>query len=126
MEKTTDDAPACNAVRSTAGRDDTDIAGRPPRRASILKRSGALEIALLLWHAANRMDASLIEELITKDKPFKVETASGRVFEVPHRDFCELFDEEDVADYFLRGERHRTLRYCAASHHHSCDGAGLG
>ncbi len=34
----------------------------------------------------NRMDASLVEELIAKNKPFKIETASGRVFEVPHRD----------------------------------------
>ncbi len=32
------------------------------------------------------MDASLVEELIAKNKPFKIETASGRVFEVPHRD----------------------------------------
>ena len=32
----------------------------------------------------------LIEELITKNKPFKIETASGRVFEVPHRDFVSF------------------------------------
>jgi len=108
LEKTTDDAPACNAVRSTAGRDDTDIAGRPPRRASILKRSGALEIALLLWHAANRMDASLIEELITKDKPFKVETASGRVFEVPHRDFVSFSTRKTslIISYEENGTEH--------------------
>ncbi len=33
------------------------------------------------------MDASLLEELIAQNKPFKIETASGRLFEVPHRDF---------------------------------------
>ena len=36
------------------------------------------------------MDASLVEELIAKNKPFKIETASGRVFEVPHRDFVSF------------------------------------
>jgi hypothetical protein len=32
----------------------------------------------------------LVEELIAKNKPFKIETASGRVFEVPHRDFVSF------------------------------------
>jgi len=36
------------------------------------------------------MDASLLEELIVSNKPFKIETASGRVFEVPHRDFVSF------------------------------------
>ena len=36
------------------------------------------------------MDASLLEELIAKNKPFKIETASGRLFEVPHRDFVSF------------------------------------
>ena len=36
------------------------------------------------------MDASLVEELISKNKPFKIETASGRVFVVPHRDFVSF------------------------------------
>ena len=36
------------------------------------------------------MDASLVEELIAKNKPFKIETASGRVVEVPHRDFVSF------------------------------------
>jgi len=36
------------------------------------------------------MDASLLEELIAKNKPFKIETAPGRVFEVPHRDFVSF------------------------------------
>jgi hypothetical protein len=55
------------------------------------------------------MDASLIEELIAKNKPFKIETAAGRVFEVPHRDFVNLtprktavfvFHEENGQDHF--------------------------
>jgi len=41
----------------------------------------------LVSYAENRINASLIEELIAKNKPFKIETAVGRVFEVPHREF---------------------------------------
>ncbi len=36
------------------------------------------------------MDASLLEELIATNKPFQVETASGRIFDVPQRDFVHL------------------------------------
>jgi hypothetical protein len=36
------------------------------------------------------MDASLLEELIAQNKPFKIETASGRVFEVPRHDFVNF------------------------------------
>lgn len=36
------------------------------------------------------MDVSLMEDLIAKNKPFRVETASGRVFRVPHRDFVSF------------------------------------
>jgi hypothetical protein len=36
------------------------------------------------------MDESLIEELITKNNPFIIETVSGRVFEVAHRDFVSF------------------------------------
>ena len=36
------------------------------------------------------MDASLLEELIAQNKPFKIETASGRVFKVPHRAFVSF------------------------------------
>ena len=55
------------------------------------------------------MDASLVEELISKNKPFKIETTSGRVFEVPHRDFVSfstrktsliLSYEESGAEHF--------------------------
>lgn len=36
------------------------------------------------------MDRSLIEDLVASNKPFRIETASGRVFEVPHRDFISF------------------------------------
>ena len=47
------------------------------------------------------MDASLLEELIVSNKPFKIETASGRVFEVPHRffeNFAPPFPEKELRD----------------------------
>lgn len=55
------------------------------------------------------MDVSLMQELIGKNKPFRVETASGRVFEVPHRDFVSFSPrktsliisfEEDGTEHF--------------------------
>ena len=36
------------------------------------------------------MDVSLLEDLIAKNKPFRIETASGRVFDVLHRDFLSF------------------------------------
>ncbi len=36
------------------------------------------------------MDASLVEELMAKNKPFRIETASGRIFDIPHRDFISF------------------------------------
>ena len=36
------------------------------------------------------MQANLIQDLIEKNQPFRVETAAGRVFEIPHRDFVNL------------------------------------
>jgi len=36
------------------------------------------------------MQAKLIQDLIEKNTPFRIETAAGRVFEVPHRDFVNL------------------------------------
>jgi hypothetical protein len=31
-----------------------------------------------------------LENLIRENKPFRIETASGRAFEVPHRDFVSF------------------------------------
>ena len=36
------------------------------------------------------MDVSLLEDLVARNKPFSIETASGRVFQVPHRDFLSF------------------------------------
>jgi len=55
------------------------------------------------------MDASLIEDLISRNQPFRIETAAGRVFEIPHRDFISfspkrtslaLFYEENDEEHF--------------------------
>jgi hypothetical protein len=55
------------------------------------------------------MDVSLLEDLISKNKPFRIETASGRVFDVPHRDFVSfsprktslfIFYEEEGNEHF--------------------------
>jgi hypothetical protein len=50
------------------------------------------------------MDASLPEELIASNKPFKIETASGRLFEVPHRNLVSFFHQEDRPVYLVRGK----------------------
>ena len=56
------------------------------------------------------MDAKLLEELIANNKPFRIETASGRIFEVPHRDFLSfstrktsvaIFYEENGEEHFV-------------------------
>src|SRR5262249_13478155 len=59
----------------------------------------------------NRMDASLIEELITKNKPFTIETASGRVFEVPHRDFVSFSTRKTslIVSYEENGTEHFSI-----------------
>ncbi len=36
------------------------------------------------------MDASLLADLIGKNQPLRIETASGRVFDVRHRDFLSF------------------------------------
>lgn len=55
------------------------------------------------------MDVSLLENLINQNKPFRVETAAGRMFDVPHRDFISfsprktsvgIFYEEDGKERF--------------------------
>ncbi|HEY3899779.1 MAG TPA: hypothetical protein VGM54_14260 [Chthoniobacter sp.] len=55
------------------------------------------------------MDASLIQDLISQNRPFRIETASGRGFDVPHRDFVSfspkrtaisIFFEENGEDHF--------------------------
>jgi hypothetical protein len=54
------------------------------------------------------MDASLIEDLLAKNKPFRVETASGRAFDVPHRDFLSFTPRKTsvVITYEEDGKEH--------------------
>jgi hypothetical protein len=54
------------------------------------------------------MDASLVEELVAKNKPFKIETASGRVFEMLHRDFVSFSTRKTslIISYEENGPEH--------------------
>jgi len=54
------------------------------------------------------MDKSLVENLIASNKPFKIETASGRVFDVPHRDFVSFSRNKTAifVSYDENGEEH--------------------
>jgi hypothetical protein len=49
-----------------------------------------------------------VEELIAKNKPLKIETASGRVFEVPHRDFVSFSTRKTllIISYEENGTEH--------------------
>jgi hypothetical protein len=64
------------------------------------------------------MDASLLEELITKNKPFKIETASGRVFEVQHRDFVSFSTRKTslIVSYEENGTTVSQSCRCSPSH----------
>ena len=54
------------------------------------------------------MEAKLIEGLIEANKPFRIETASGRVFELPHRDFVAFTTRKTslVINYEENGGEH--------------------
>lgn len=54
------------------------------------------------------MDSSSIEDLIASTKPFRIETASGTVFEIPHRDFVSFLRKKTalVVSYEETGEDH--------------------
>jgi hypothetical protein len=54
------------------------------------------------------MDASLLEDLISKNKPFRIETASGRGFDVPRRDFVSFSPKRTSISIFFEenGEEH--------------------
>jgi hypothetical protein len=57
------------------------------------------------------MDVSLMQDLIDKNKPFRVETASGRVFNVPHRDFVSFSPKKTslIISYEEEGKEHFAL-----------------
>ncbi len=50
----------------------------------------------------------MLEDLIAKNKPFQIETASGRVFHVPHRDFVGFSPKRTSISIFFEenGEEH--------------------
>ena len=54
------------------------------------------------------MDASLLEDLVAKNRPFRIETASGRAFDVPHRDFISFSPRRTSISIFFEenGEEH--------------------
>jgi hypothetical protein len=54
------------------------------------------------------MDSSSIEDLIATNKPFRIETASGRVFDIPHRDFVSFSGKKSalIVSYQENAEDH--------------------
>ena len=56
----------------------------------------------------NPVDSSLIEDLIKENKPFQIETASGRIFDIPHRDFISFSRKKTavIISYEKDGEDH--------------------
>lgn len=54
------------------------------------------------------MDSTPIEDLIEANKPFCVETAAGRVFDIPHRDFVSFSRKRTslIISYDENGEDH--------------------
>jgi hypothetical protein len=54
------------------------------------------------------MDAPLLEELISQNKPFEIETASGRLFEVSQRDFVSFSTRKTslIISYEENGTEH--------------------
>ncbi len=52
------------------------------------------------------MDASSLEDLIAKNQPVRVETAFGRVFEVPHRDFISFSPRRTTLSIFYEENGH--------------------
>lgn len=57
------------------------------------------------------MDAALLRDLIAKGQPVRIETASGRVFDVPHRDFISFSPKRTTLSIFYEenGEEHLAL-----------------
>jgi hypothetical protein len=54
------------------------------------------------------MEAQLIQDLIEKNTPFRIETAAGRTFDVPHRDFISFSARKTslVVNYSENGDEH--------------------
>jgi hypothetical protein len=54
------------------------------------------------------VDAALIEDLLKKNQPLRIETSSGRIFDVPHRDFIAFSPKRTALSIFYEqnGEDH--------------------
>ena len=54
------------------------------------------------------MKSTPIEDLIEANTPFRVETAAGRVFDIPHRDFVSFLRKRTslIISYDENGEDH--------------------
>ena len=46
------------------------------------------------------MDKKLLQDLIDSNQPFKVETASGKVFDIPHQDFVRFSSKKTTLYIF--------------------------
>lgn len=57
------------------------------------------------------MDKSLLEALIEHNQPFWIETDSGRVFDIPHRDFVAFSPRKTALFVFFEenGEEHYAI-----------------
>ena len=57
------------------------------------------------------MEAKLIEDLIEKNKPFRIDTAACRAFEVPHRDFIAFSSRKTslIINYAENGDEHLAI-----------------
>ncbi len=57
------------------------------------------------------MDAGLLEDLLAKNQPVRIETASGRVFDVRHRDFLSFSPKKTSLLIWFedKGEEHFAL-----------------
>jgi hypothetical protein len=54
------------------------------------------------------MEAKLIQDLIEENKPFRIETAAGRIFDIPNRDFISFSARKTslVVNYSENGDEH--------------------
>ena len=54
------------------------------------------------------MEAKPIQDLIDNNKPFRIETAAGRIFEIPHRDFVSFSARKTslLVNYDENGDEH--------------------
>ena len=64
--------------------------------------------ALTRMNGQNIIGRSLLDDLIAKNKPFRIETAAGRLFDVPHRDLISFSPRKTALfiSYEENGDEH--------------------